>query len=396
MDNESYLLVMAERIKGDPAIYTANKKYVDKTLLFLDANDRDIKTKLRWLNSLSKLLVLFGKTDMATATRDDIEHLVAKINTSAYAAETKSKDKQVLKALFKHFFGEDLYYPKQIAWIKTVIKRSRLLPETILSEEDVLAMLDTATNPRDQALIALLFDSGIRAGELLSMKRSSIDLNGEPAHIQVFGKTGPRSVPILFAVPYLARYLDSCKHLKPEDPLWWNMSQSHFKGVLQRSGLAIMLKRVAQDAGVSKKVFPHQFRKASASYYSTKMSDAACKNRYGWATNSRVMDRYISLNGKQVDMAFLAANGIKAEAKDESKIKIKLCPKCRLSNPMNQFYCGRCGSPMDITIAMAEEKNKERLNEEIRRSIEDPGRSQKEIEDIVHDYLMEQYKRKKK
>jgi integrase len=38
------------------------------------------------------------------------------------------------------------------------------MPRDILTEDDVLKNAESATNLRDKAIIALLFDSGIRAG----------------------------------------------------------------------------------------------------------------------------------------------------------------------------------------------------------------------------------------
>ncbi len=85
----------------------------------------------------------------------------------------------LLKSFYKQCFGEGLYYPKSVGWLKTSIKRTEmLLPEDILDEEDIQKMIDTVTNQRDKAIIALLFDSGIRAGELLSMRKKDIELNG--------------------------------------------------------------------------------------------------------------------------------------------------------------------------------------------------------------------------
>ena len=55
--------------------------------------------------------------------------------------------------------------PKQVAWI-TASKANdkKLMPRDILTEDDVLKNAESATNLRDKAIIALLFDSGIRAG----------------------------------------------------------------------------------------------------------------------------------------------------------------------------------------------------------------------------------------
>ena len=80
-------------------------------------------------------------------------------------------------------------------------------------------MIRTARNIRDKAIIALLFDAGIRSGELLNMKIKDVDFNTESAHITVNGKTGMRKVPILFSAPYIARYLDEIRTKLPPSAL---------------------------------------------------------------------------------------------------------------------------------------------------------------------------------
>ena len=363
MDLESQVVVKVARLTTDPAISKANKAYIEKTVQFLHAKNLNPRTILRWLECLEKFFAMLGKKDVEKATRDDIEAIVAKVNMTDYSEETKAKIKTIIKAFYKHFFGEDLYYPKTVAWIKTAIKRNRLLPESLLSEEEVLTLIDKTTNVRDAALISLLFDSGIRSGELLSMKKSSVDLSTEPAHIQVYGKTGPRTVPIIFSAPYLGRYIDNnCKSFKDDDYLWMNMAQSHIKGRLTQGGLARMLQRVATEAGVTKAINPHAFRKARATNYATKLSDQALKSIFGWGVSSKAMNHYIAIGGRALDNEIMRANGVIVERKEESKITIRQCQKCRYTNSASMSYCGRCGSAMDIGIAMNEEKNRHQLD----------------------------------
>ena len=68
------------------------------------------------------------------------------------------------------------------------------MPEDILDEKKIIKMLRGANSVRDRAIIALLFDSGVRAGELLTMKKKDLDLSSEIAHITVSGKTGMRRI----------------------------------------------------------------------------------------------------------------------------------------------------------------------------------------------------------
>ena len=196
-----------------------NEKALKEHMDWLRANGANVRTVLKHLYHLERFLnALDKKVILDKATRQDIEHAMAKVEASEYADETKSQIKVVTKAFYKHRLGEDLYYPKIVAWIKSAKKSKRMLPEDILSEEEILRMIDAANNDRDKAITALLFDSGIRMGELMSLRVKDVDLSEKLAHITVNGKTGMRRIPIMFSVPYVTRYLESIKNVKDTGP----------------------------------------------------------------------------------------------------------------------------------------------------------------------------------
>jgi integrase/recombinase XerD len=91
----------------------------------------------------------------------------------------------------------------------------------MLIEEEVKKLIEACKNQRDKTVIALLRDTGMRVGELLNLKVKDITLSDGLSHVMASGKTGDRMVPLVFAVPYLANYLnDFRKGGKQEDPLF--------------------------------------------------------------------------------------------------------------------------------------------------------------------------------
>ena len=82
-------------------------------------------------------------------------------------------------------------YPPEVSWIKTIVNNGhRLLPEELLTEDEVKKTTEKAERPRDSALIMTRYEGGFRVGEIfgLQMKHVSFDSNG--AQIMVAGKTG--------------------------------------------------------------------------------------------------------------------------------------------------------------------------------------------------------------
>lgn len=55
-------------------------------------------------------------------------------------------------------------------------------PET-LSEEEIITVIDHITDPRDKAMIALLYDSALRISELVALNCDDVDLDGQLIHL---------------------------------------------------------------------------------------------------------------------------------------------------------------------------------------------------------------------
>jgi len=157
-----------KRINSSKRIPQENKKATEAWVNFMKARGLSPKTIAKHVSCFEKFLdYLPKKVKLSKATREQIEATVGKIEGSDYGTETKNNMRVVVKAFYKHYLGGDMYYPGQIAWIKTTFRKKKLIPEDILNEDEILRMINAASNPRDKALVALLYDSGMRVGVLL-------------------------------------------------------------------------------------------------------------------------------------------------------------------------------------------------------------------------------------
>ncbi|MDE1810668.1 MAG: tyrosine-type recombinase/integrase, partial [Candidatus Micrarchaeota archaeon] len=302
-DVERSIRQVLDSIEKDKKIPKENKSALENHINFLRARGADPKTVLKHLYCMKKFLPALGGVDCREADRQDIERAMAKIEALSIGSETKRNVKSIIKAFYKHMLGEDLYYPKQVAWIKTSqAKNKRTLPEGILTEDDVLKMLTASGNVRDKAIVALLFDSGIRVGELLGVRVKDVDLDSEPAHVTVNGKTGMRRIPILFSVPYLAGYLNTIRDRKQPEPLFMAIgSWSNLERPVERAAVAKVLKLAAKRSHIDKPINPHAFRHARATYYASRLTEQQLKAFFGWTGDSRMASTYVHLSGRDID-----------------------------------------------------------------------------------------------
>lgn len=351
----------------------SNVKSLEEHVAFMQARGLNVRTVVKHLDALRWFFRFLGDVDARKASKQEIERVMAKVESSGLGFESKRKIRVVVKAFYKHLLGEDAYYPKQVAWIKTSQRMKQVLPEDILTEAEVLRMIEASGHVRDKAIIALLFDSGMRIGELLSLRVKDVDLESEPAHVIVSGKTGMRRIPILFSAPYIASYLETIKGRKPTDQLlkpigtWSNLDRR-----IDRSAVAKVLMLAAQKARVNKKVNPHAFRHARATYYANRLTEQQLKVLFGWTGDSRMVSTYVHMSGRDIDDAVLQAYGRKPKEELEPKLTVKVCPRCRYENGMDFLHCQRCGAPLDVGTVMRETKATESTKEAMLEMLKDP------------------------
>ena len=148
----------------------------------------------------------------------------------------------------------------------------RTLPK-FLSEEDVTRLLDTAyrsgTNEgqRDAVIMELLYATGLRVGELVSLNMQDVDLS--ESYIRCMGKGSKERIVHLYpkALEELKRYFKEARmallgHRRAEPALFVN----HRGERLTRQWVWTILKTYAQKAGISQNITPHTLRHSFATH----------------------------------------------------------------------------------------------------------------------------------
>ena len=142
------------------------------------------------------------------------------------------------------------------------------LPAEILTPEEVLAILDqcrdTTTGIRDRALITVMYRSGLRVSEALSLQPKDVDLH--IGTIAVLHGKGDRRRTVGIdpgATPMIQRWTDvRTDRLTPPPGVPLFCSQKCRR--LSKSWVREMLVRNAKRAGIQKRVHPHGLRHTMA------------------------------------------------------------------------------------------------------------------------------------
>lgn len=195
----------------------------------------------------------------------DIERFVEKnIAEKGYSISTH---RQCISAL-THFFtlfqvGE--IDPENIARPA----KSKYLPG-VLSKEEIIDLLRATRNLKHRAILALIYSSGLRIGELLKLKLKDIDIDRRQVKINMAkGRKDRYSILAESFLPLLFNYMST---YKPK--VYFVEGQNG--GMYTASAVRSFLKESCLRAGITKRVTPHSLRHS----YATHMLENGIDIRY--------------------------------------------------------------------------------------------------------------------
>jgi len=293
-----------------------------------------------------------------------------------YTAWTKYDFKVVLKKFYKWLKGNDELFPDEVRWIKPRIKGGkRMLPEELLSEEEVNKIARAAGNPRDKALVMVLYESGCRIGEIASLKLKNVSFDQYGAVLRVTGKTGDRRVRIVSSVPLLASWLDFHPHRDdPNADLWASWVRRYSDHAPSYATIVKTLKELAEAAGVHHRIYPHLFRHSRATNLASRLTEAQMKEHFGWVQSSKMASVYVHLSGRDVDNAILSTYG-KAnteQAKPTENFSPKPCARCNLENAPSSKFCSKCGYALNVETVIQAETARKNADSRMNTLMQDP------------------------
>jgi len=207
--------------------------------------------------------------------------------------------------------------------------------------KEIKKMIDYA-NTRDRAIITLLFETGIRVGELVKIKLKDVHFEERYVKIDINeSKTKPRTVYIIQTLPYLKDWL--LIHPQKDDPeafLFVSRSGKQMSPIHVDMELYYISQKVT-----GKKYSAHLFRHLRTTILMTKKFPTVQLNKLlGWSKDSNMPTRYTHLIDKDVEDAVLDFYGIKPiRREDGEEILLTNCPRCGNKNPIGAVYCSQCG-----------------------------------------------------
>lgn len=244
-----------ELIIQDFIEYLKSRQVSKNTLV---SYERDINQLVSHLEQIDKKMI--------DATSDDLQNYVVYMQTIGKSNATISRSVASIKAFYKYLvknkiieenIAEELVAPK--------VEKKEL---TILTPKEVECLLEQPSSSdlkgqRDKAMLEVLYATGIRVTELISIKISDVNLHS--GYIKVKKKNKERTIPIgNVALKCLSEYIENVRPLliktEEEETLFINANGQK----MTRQGFWKILKQYKEQAKIDKDLTPHTIRHSFA------------------------------------------------------------------------------------------------------------------------------------
>ena len=383
-----------------------------------------IANKLSWdriliyLTSLKRILKAPISRPISDWDKNTVNAFVLWLQqTDKWNEWTKYMTLITLRKILQHRFGYEYNskeYPDIIKWVPIRVdkrKVKQLKSSDILTKDEVLKLIKAAYTLRDKTILTLMFEAGLRSGELLGMKVGDVSFesietnqgNAIVCMIAVNGKTGFRQIPLIETAPLLRDYLrNHPQNDNPNAPLWFSLSKKNRFQKLEHGALRKMLKDVGKRAGIRKRIYPHIFRHSSATYYSKILSDQQLKLKYGWTNDSRMLNVYSHLTSDDLKDKLLDFMGLRKKEENNNSMAPRFCKVCGHENSFEFEFCQKCNHPLTDKAVKQLMEARERREKDLIERIAELERAQAKILEIINSnqqivmLMLETYKKLKK
>ena len=345
-----------------------NKEIIRNLAQQFLANSYSKPRTVKYIDTARHVALRFKK-DYDKWTENDVREYLAWLEQKSVSPWTKQWYKVFIKRMMQFVHGmSEKEYPAIVAKIKVNIPRNQIkLPNEgeILTYEETQQILSKCKNSRDRAFVSSFTESGCRISELGNMLIKNVKFDQYGAVLSVSGKTGARQVRVINAVPFLAAWLsDHPLKNNREAPLWVKVEGNHTQVKYQR--WRQLLKELGEAAGIQKRVNPHSFRHARATYLANHLTEFQMNQYLGWKQGSDMASTYIHLSGKNTDNALLKMYGLNVKDEKANDMKPLKCTRCDSINPYGAQYCVKCGMVLnEVAAAEIDENVKQAQQEQI-------------------------------
>jgi len=332
-----------------PKLSNKNKKAVDECMNYVHSEiSRNPETKKGYKSNITKILFLIKK-DFDIIKLEDI---------IGCSTEFEDTSWEIAKQKFKVFL---IYHKrKKLANMIKLNQRNlvqhKVLAEDSLTKEEINKLINTPESLWERALIESYIITGGRRKDISRLRYKDVLIEDIFIIFKVnkqqrnTNKTTTRDIvtisdpnnPASIYPKNLINFIHTHHYKKDIDkPLFY--SRSYWKSkkgeFLSPSSINKIIKRIAKESGIKKRITTHIIRHTSATYDGLNLPVPVFCYKYGWSTNSPEVERYCKPTKQMMKDILIKNAGIK-------EIQTNKCPKCETINHLKAEKCNKCDTPL--------------------------------------------------
>lgn len=244
-------------------------RYYHHLLIEKGAAGNTLEAYGRDLNRYLSFLEQKGLTDARSVLPQMVVDFLVQLKSEGLSANSMNRSLAALRGFYKYLLREKVLEASPLDHIE-LAKVWMRLPDTVSKEEMVLMLSQpgdqTPSALRDSAILELLYATGLRVSELISLTMNSI--NWQVGFLIVMGKgSKERVVPVgKTAYDCVRRYVDEARPVFGKSGATDVLFLTRFGRAFTRQGLWKIIIAYAKKAGLQKNVHPHTFRHSFASH----------------------------------------------------------------------------------------------------------------------------------
>ncbi|MGN7613671.1 site-specific tyrosine recombinase XerD [Magnetococcales bacterium HHB-1] len=244
------------------------RRFLDDLLVEHGLSENTLVAYRTDLEGLKADLETEGVT-LLTVGKDALHQFMQKLSARDMAATTVARKLSSIRRFFRYLTLAKAREDDPSRFLERP-KTGRALP-AVLNEMEVESLLaapdlSTAQGIRDMAMLELLYATGLRVSELVSLRLDS--LNQEMGFVRVIGKGDKeRLVPVgAEALQQIVYYLKRGRHDFIKNRKEQALFLSNRGAAMTRQNFWYRIKRYALEAGITKALSPHKLRHSFASH----------------------------------------------------------------------------------------------------------------------------------
>ncbi len=240
----------------------------------------------------SLFLMKFSSRDLVQITKQEIESFIYELIKKNGISE--SMQNQIINAI-KAYYEHVLKKPREFYDIERP-KKTINIPN-VLSEEEVVALLNSPKNLKHKAILWTIYSAGLRISEVLNLRIA--DINSDDGYLFIKNSKGNRDRKTILS-PRLLPLLRS--YYKKYRPSYW-LFEGQTGGKYTQSSIRSFFRRAVEESNINPWATVHTLRHSFATHcIINQVSMRHVQNMLGHASpkTTEIYTKTIEINNKKI------------------------------------------------------------------------------------------------